>query len=142
MEIARKITFSTFGKPSAKAKSEKIHVMNLVGRANGYTTATGTYGDYDKLSGEFLAVSPEGDQVRSNICILPAFVMGLIKPALDKGDVVDFAFGVGAQPSEKGDTGYGWTVVPLMSPEPADDPLLQLAAKAKAIPALEAPKRS
>ncbi len=128
--VERKITFQTFGKPTKAAKEASAHVMKIVGLVDAYQIESGQYGDYPVLRGDFLAISPSDEKARSGKLIVPMFVFDSFKSALDAGQVrVEIGLSIGTRPSEKGNTGYEWTVEPIFAPRPEEDPLLKLAAK-------------
>jgi len=134
--VERKITFQTFGKPTAKNKEQPLPVMEIIGFADSYKVDKGTYGDYPVIFGDFLARSPDGEQARAGKLIVPMFVFDMFRSALDAGETrLEIGFRVGTRPSEKGNTGYEYTVEPLFQPKPEDDPLLKLAGRAKLLAA-------
>ncbi len=132
ISIERKLTFQTFGKPSAKNKEQALPVMDIIGFADSYKIEKGTYGDYPIVYGDFLARSPSGEQARAGKLIVPMFVFDMFRSALDAGETrLEVGFSVSTRPSEKGNSGYEYVVQPLFQPKPEDDPLLKLAGRAK-----------
>lgn len=128
----RKITVQSFGsiKDDKGRKEVAKEIMVVVGRCDCYTEETGTYGEYYRLYGDFIAVSPSGEKIRSDTIILPGYLNKKIVAALESHvnketremAPIEFAFKIMTLP----DKAYGYTYVaePIGQSNEAEDRLL------------------
>ncbi len=116
-------------------KTRAHPLMRVVGIANGFKEGEGDFGAWKGLTGRFEATSAKtGEVYNSPVCFLPEFAIDLIAGQFrEPGDVVKFAFDIGAIYAADAATSYEFTVTPLT--EASDDELHELAfAAAKAAP--------
>lgn len=157
MEILRKMTIKTCGNFSiarikevmAAANLEEgqaVPLLKITGTTTGAKTGQTDKGQFTKLLGEFVGVDlTTGALYRSQQCILPEFLGGVLGSALTQGQSVRFAFEIGAKRKDNAITGYEFSIKPLIDTRPTDGmaELMALAGikmpDAPALPAPDAP---
>lgn len=145
--VVSKITVASIGaqpKPHSVEEGEKRAICVFYGEARSSKIGQTQFGDFLKFSGNFGAVNMKtGERFRSGSLILPAIMENILDSAIKETEgAVQFAIEVGVKYSEKGNTGYEYTVRPLLEPS-ENDPLLMLESKVGQLvklPALAAPK--
>lgn len=126
-------------------------IAAVYGHANKHDTVVTTYGDSTRFYGSFKAINLRtGEQFKAGKIFLPGVVEELLADAIDQlGDDgstnVEFAFEIGVEYAEKGNTGYAYTVKPLVEIKESE-PLTALEnhvlGKLKALPAPEAAEKT
>jgi len=104
-------------------------------------TVTTQYGDSTGFKGTFEAVNLEdGEIFRSGKMFLPQIAADMLESAVDgmseDQSELKFGFKIGLKPSDKGNTGYEFTVEPLIDTT-ENDPISDMRAQF----ALPAPKK-
>lgn len=130
--ILSKITAKTLGVNVEAAKESATRLFLIYGVARGVTTGQSTFGEYERLDGQFEAVNiATGEVFISGACFLPALIHNLIAGQLtgEVGSEVKFSFEVGAEPSENA-IGYIYTVKELSEASGVDN-LSELRATAQ-----------
>lgn len=127
-KIVQKLTVKTMGaQPKPHSVKEATDLVQMYGVIRGSEVGTSNFGDFVKFKGEFEGVNLEsGEVVRSSVLILPKMLENILKDSLPTGDDVtglnvQVAVVIGVEPSEKGNTGYAFTVKPLIEPEVSDE---------------------
>jgi hypothetical protein len=128
-----KITVAAIdAQPKAKSlkEGEAYSVAVIMGEAASHSVAQSNYGEFTKFKGNFAAVNMRtGERFRSANLILPQIVEHVLSSAIDEAEgSVQFALEIGVKYSEKGNTGYVYTIKPLLEPSDSD-PLKQLEDK-------------
>lgn len=124
MQLVSKLTLSKIGaQPKVNSISQKTDLATLYGRVKGKKIEQGIYGDFVRFNGEFEGVNLQtGEVYRSAHLLVPKILESLLSEALNQNDaVIDFAIEIGAVPSDKGNTGYEYTVKPLIEPAASDE---------------------
>jgi hypothetical protein len=145
--VVSKITVASVGaqpKPHSIKEGEKKAVCVFYGEARDSKIGQTQFGDFLKFTGNFGAVNMEtGERFRSGTLILPAIMENILDSAIKETEgAVQFAIEIGVKHSANGNTGYEYTVRPLLEPS-ENDPLLMLESKVGTLvklPALAAPK--
>lgn len=112
-------------------------ILRVLGVARGTKTGTSTFGQWEALTGDFVAIDlTTGEEYRSGVCFMPTIALGLVTGALaGSPDGVEFAFDIGVKPSAKEpDSKYEYTVKPVVKVKEND----QMSAL-KALVMAEAP---
>lgn len=127
------------------AEGEHKIIAVIYGHAHKHDVVTTTFGDSVRFHGAFKALnSSTGEYYSAGKCFLPDVVTELLVNAIDNmpesATSVEFALEIGVEYSEKGNTGYVYTVRPLVELKESE-PLLALEqvvlANMKALPAPE-----
>ena len=151
VNIVRKITMkSLVGIVGTYAKDlqagQSISLARFVGIARGIKTGTTNYGEYQALTGEFVAEALAGEKVgnryRSGTLFLPNVALDLVTPAVNniaRGEGIEMAFEVGIERDTTSAIGYVYTANFLMEPA-MNDPLEQLVSLALPSPETEPEK--
>jgi hypothetical protein len=115
--VARKITVSDVcGKIPAHSIKEPKALMNVLAKITSATPQETQFGPYLDFRGQFEAVNLEtGEVLRGSRMIMPSLIEQELSAALEEaeqtdGGVVLAAFTVGVEPSERGSTGYAYTL--------------------------------
>jgi hypothetical protein len=148
-QLLSKITVAAIGaQPKAKSlkEGEAFSVCVIMGEATKSTVAQSNYGDFLKFNGNFVGVNMRtGERFRSAALILPQLVEHVLDTAItEAGGPVEFALEIGVKYSEKGNTGYVYTIKPLLEPSETD-PMERLLSKVSgmiALPALPPPAKA
>lgn len=93
-----------------------IVIAYIYGAASKHEVVESAFGDSTRFVGNFEGENMAGETFRSSKCFLPSVVEDLLCEAIDnapEGAAVEFGFEIGAQYSEKGNTGYAYTVKPI-----------------------------
>lgn len=124
MELLSKVTVKTVGaQPKPKSIEHQTDLCAIYGILRGYTIGQSAYGEFIKFKGDIEARNLETDETyKSGALILPGIVSGILQGAVDGNPESDVEFGVivGVKPSEKGNTGYEYTIKPLTEVKEAD----------------------
>lgn len=144
MELLAKITVKTVGaQPKPKSVTAQTDLCAIYGILRKYSIGQSAYGEFIKFTGDIEARNTDtGEVFKSGNLILPGIIAGVLQGAVDGNPESDVEFGiiVGVKPSEKGNTGYEYTIKPLMEVKEADAliALRQMVdTKLKALPAPE-----
>lgn len=117
----------------------KTPILRVFGVARGVLTGTSTFGQWEALSGDFIAVNLEtGEEFRSGKAFMPDIALNLVTGALaGSPDGVEFAFDFGVKPSAKDpENKYEYTVKPVVKAKESDQIANLRALVAEAAPAL------
>ena len=120
--LLMKITMKSIGADLSSVKSVAKDHFEVWGMANAVEVIATTFGDSEKLRGEFRAVNLDsGELFQSSSAFLPRIVNDQIAAQLknDSGSVVKFAYRVGTRPSSIA-VGYEYVVTPLLAAEPSE----------------------
>lgn len=146
MELLAKITVKTVGaQPKPKSVSAYIDLCAIYGILRKYTIGQSAYGEFIKFNGDIEAKNLDtGEVFKSGSLILPGIIAGVLQGAVDGNPDSDVEFGVivGVKPSEKGNTGYEYTIKPLMEVKEADALIAlrgMVDSKLKALPSPNKP---
>ena len=127
-------------------KGESYAIAHLYGSASKHDVVTTTFGDSVRFLGNFEGVNVKtGEHYRAGKAFLPSIVSEILADAVDKledGQSVDFAFEIGVEYSEKGNTGYSYTVKPLVKLQESDSLSHLRELSQKAMAALPAPSKT
>ncbi len=139
IKLQKKVSIAkVFGKVNsatiAKTGGNEIHVLRILGSANGIKTGVSDYGDWKALSGQFRATNPEtGEQFDAATAFLPDVALDMIAASLEGGaTAVDFAFDIFAVLDESSSVGYTYRATPLLQAA-EDSPINRIAAKLQAL---------
>lgn len=100
-----------------EAGANGMAVMRLVGRVSGRRDGTSQYGEWVALLGDFQAVNLiTGELFAGGQAFLPKIITNMIDTRVRDGEIVEIALELGVKPSVKGQTGYEYTVRPLVEP--------------------------
>lgn len=125
------------GSSDAVKKAEEGPIFSLIGFASGIESGESSFGPWEALVGEFLAVrTADGEEFKAGKAFPPATLIELVKPFLMDAENprVQVAFIIGKKKSSS-PVGYDYTVESMMPPE-KDDPLMALKeATQKSLPA-------
>lgn len=123
-ELLSKLSLKGMGaQPKARSLKEgdKFAIAAIYGSANRHDVASSTFGDSVRFMGDFEGITiATGKRFRSGKAFLPGIVEDILADAIngldqEKGQTsVEFAFEIGVEYSEKGNTGYQYTVKPLV----------------------------
>lgn len=117
----------------------KNPILRVFGVARGVLSGTSTFGQWEALSGDFIAVNLEtGEEFRSGKAFMPDIALNLVTGALaGSPDGVEFAFDFGVKPSTKDpENKYEYTVKPVVKAKESDQIANLRALVAEAAPAL------
>lgn len=132
------------GKNSVK-EGEAYDIAHLYGRTNKCETISTNYGDSTRFSGAFEGVNLKTqERAKSSRVFMPSVVEDLLAEAvagLDEGALLDFAFVIGVEYSEKGSMGYAYTVRPLIELKESDELSVLRGVSDAELKALPAPKQ-
>lgn len=124
INLIRQITVKTIkAQPKPHSIEEDALIATLYGRCTEKKVGTSDYGDFIRFKGEFEAVNAEsGETFRAGNMIVPGVLEGLLDSAItaDENNAVDFAVEVWVEPSDRGNTGYTYSIKPLIQPEESD----------------------
>lgn len=142
-KLVSKISIKSVGAQPAKnsiKEGERKNLMAIYGRAAKHETVTTNFGDSERFKGNFEATNVEtGEVFKSTSCFLPGIVADILADGIDTVDgAVEFAFLIGAEFSEKGSTGYAFTVEPIRELSEEDSLAAlrgEIQTKLKALPA-------
>lgn len=117
----------------------ELHVMRIIGQANGTGSGNSDYGAYTFFKGNFKATNvATGEEFRSGKLFLPAVAQMLLEGAFsDTVKSVDFAFDIFIVEADN-NIGYEYGARPLVDAGESDPIAIlekQLAAGAPALPA-------
>lgn len=132
MELVKKITMRDIGAEKQLEKVAKegvtLDLANIAGVARGVKTGVSGFGEWNALTGDFLAINTEtGIEFRSATLILPSIAQDIVINALKNADNgVDLAFTIYASPDKDPSgkirgKGYKFGARPLMQPKEADE---------------------
>lgn len=146
MELLSKITVKTVGaQPKPKSVTEATDLCSVYGILRGYAVGQSPYGEFLKFKGDIEACNlATGELFKSGNLILPGIISGLMQGAVDGNPENDVEFGVivGVKPSEKGNTGYEYTIKPIVEPKEADALVALRSTVRDAMLALPSPEKS
>lgn len=143
MRFLSKITLKTMdAQPKPHSIKEATDLATIYGVIRGKKLGQSNFGDFITFSGEFEGINLEtGEVFRSGNMILPKMMESMLAGSFDEGakDIsIEFGVKIGVVPSDKGNTGYEYTISPLIETAPSDA-LLQLRNMAKKkVPAIDA----
>lgn len=128
------------GKGTVK-EGDKYDIATLYGAANRAEVVNTTFGDSVKFSGSFKGRNLlTGKTYRSNKAYLPGVIEDMLAEAVAESEgEVEFAFVIGVEYSEKGNTGYAYTVRPLTKIKESDKLAALESLIEKELKALPAP---
>lgn len=121
--IVSKITSKELGVNVEAAKENDVRLFHIYGVARGITAGQSTFGEYERLDGQFEAVNLEsGEMFISGACFLPNIVHNLIAGQFtgDSSSEVKFSFEIGAGPDDSA-IGYKYTVKELLDTKGVDN---------------------
>jgi hypothetical protein len=145
--LLTKLSLKSMGATPAKhslKEGETIVIAHIWGIASKHENVETNFGDSTRFVGQFAGLNMKGERFRSSKAFLPPVVEQMLADAIDAvpdSAAVEFAFEVGATYSEKGNTGYQYTVKPLTKLA-ENDALSALEQKVEqALKALPAPAK-
>lgn len=139
--LVAKITLSSIGaQPKSKSVEYAHPIAMIFGEASRTEIGQTTYGEFVRFRGNFAGVNlSTGEKFRAGAMILPPLIQDILAAAVDQADgPIQFGLEIGVKPSEKGNTGYEYTVRPLLEPE-ENDALMLLESKLTPLLSLAAP---
>lgn len=124
-ELISKITIAGCNaQPKAKSvkEGEKFPILMVVGMAHRAEVGQTTFGEFIRFRGNFVGVNLKtGERFKSGALILPSLIQDILHTAVSESEgPVEFGIEIGVKYSEKGNTGYEYTVRPLQEPTEAD----------------------
>jgi hypothetical protein len=126
-KILPKLALKSMGAQPAKGSikdGEAIRLAAIYGTVSHHECIQTTFGDSERFRGDFEGVNiATGEIYRSSSLFLPAIVEDMMIEALEaagEGKKVEFALEIGAEYSEKGNTGYAYSVRPLRKLQESD----------------------
>lgn len=151
-KILPKLALKSMGAQPNKGSIEpgqEKRLAAIYGTVSHHESIQTTFGDSERFRGDFEGVNIEtGEIFRSGSMFLPAIVEDMMIEALDaagEGAKIEFALEIGATYSEKGNTGYAYTVRPLRKLQESDALRAireEVAGHLKALPAPAATEKS
>lgn len=121
MKLLKKITTKALcGKIKAPAEGAgTVWLYTVYGIAHGVKTGESTYGLWEAVTGQFEAVTEDGEAFASPVCFLPEPMQGVISAGVRNGDAVEFSVRIGVEESDT-QTGYEYVCAPKVEPAESD----------------------
>ena len=122
----------------------ELHVMRVIGQANGFGTGNSDYGVYTFFKGNFQSTNvATGEVFRSGKLFLPQVVEALIVGAFsDTVKSVDFAFDIFMVDAPDNNIGYEYSARSLTDVAESDPVAIMERQLAQSAPALPAPTKA
>lgn len=125
MRYLSKLTLKTMdAQPKPHSINEATDLATIYGVIRGKKVGQSNFGDFVNFSGEFEGVNIQtGEVFRSGNMILPKMMESMLAGSFDedaKDISIEFGVKIGVIPSEKGNTGYEYTISPLIETAPSD----------------------
>lgn len=133
MKLLAKMTVKTMdAQPKPMTVEVSTDLVSMYGMIRGKEMGQSNFGDFVKFKGEFEGVHlGTGEVYRSSVLILPKTLEEMLSNSVPDSDgAVQFGVIIGVQPSDKGSTGYAFTMKPMIEPEVSDE-LAKLRGMAK-----------